>query len=196
MSTQDWVPGKVLEGNIVRLEPLEMSHAKGLADACDEHMFDFFPTYPLAFDQKGLEEYIAMRKAMPATVAYVIVLKEEGKVVGSSSFFDIQPANKALEIGHTWIKKEHRGTKVNPEAKLLMLGHAFEDLGANRVQLKTDARNLQSQNAMRKMGAKQEGTLRRNMVMPDGYVRDSVYFSVIVEEWPEVKDGLLARLRT
>jgi RimJ/RimL family protein N-acetyltransferase len=131
---------------------------------------------------------------MPVTVAFAIVLLETGKAIGSSSFFDIRPSDKGLEIGHTWIKKEHRGTRVNPETKLLMFGHAFEELGAIRVQQKTDLRNVQSQRAMLKMGAVQEGVLRHNMVMPDGYVRDSVYFSVLREEWPAVKSGLLARV--
>jgi RimJ/RimL family protein N-acetyltransferase len=191
---QDWVKPVVLSGNVVRLEPLDVSHAADLAEACDDHMFDFFPVFPRSFDVVGLEEYIRLRTAMPVTVAFAIVLLETGKAIGSSSFFDIRPSDKGLEIGHTWIKKEHRGTRVNPETKLLMFGHAFEELGAIRVQQKTDLRNVQSQRAMLKMGAVQEGVLRHNMVMPDGYVRDSVYFSVLREEWPAVKSGLLARV--
>ena len=185
----------VLEGSLVRLEPLDVRHAEDLAVACDEHMFDFFPTYPASFDKDGLEQYIMKRNAMPLTVAYAIIDKASGKAVGSSSFFDIRANDKGLEIGHTWIKKEHRGTKVNPETKLLMFGHAFEALGAIRVQQKTDLRNVQSQKAMLKMGCKQEGILRHNMVMPDGYIRDSVFFSVLREEWPAVKQGLLERLK-
>lgn len=186
----------VLEGKVVRLEPLEARHAADLALACDERMFDFFPTFPPSFDQKGLEEYIALRNAMPLTVAFAIVLQDSGHAIGSSSYFDIRPSDKGLEIGHTWIKKERRGTSVNPETKLLMFGHAFETLGAIRVQQKTDLRNIQSQRAMLKMGAKQEGILRHNMVMPDGHVRDSVFFSVLREEWPAIKAGLEERLRT
>ena len=191
---QTWVEPVVLEGKVVRLEPLAFSHAEDLAEACDEHMFDFFPSFPRAFTKQALEEYVQMRYAMPVTVPLAIVLQETGKAIGSSSYFDIRPSDKGLEVGHTWIKKEHRGTKVNPETKLLMLGHAFETLGAVRVQLKTDLRNVQSQAAMLKMGAKKEGVLRSNLVMPDGYVRDSVYFSVIKQEWPVVKAGLEKRL--
>lgn len=194
-SSQDWVTPIVMEGFEVRLEPLSLKHASDLADACDPEMFQYFPLFPLSFDKEGLEQYIVQRNNMPVTVAYAIVLKATGKAIGSSSFFDIRPADKGLEIGHTWIKKEHRGTKVNPEVKLLMFGHAFESLGAIRVQQKTDLRNVQSQRAMLKMGCKQEGVLRHNMVMPDGYVRDSVYFSVLAEEWPAVKAGLVARLK-
>lgn len=193
---QAWVKPAVLEGEVLRLEPLTFKHARDLAEACDAEMFQYFPTFPKSFDKDGLEEYIAVRNAMPLTVAFAIVLNKTGKAIGSSSFFDIRPADKGLEIGHTWIKKEHRGTKVNPEVKLLMFGHAFETLGAIRVQQKTDLRNTQSQRAMLKMGCKQEGVLRKNMVMPDGYIRDSVFFSVIKEEWPDVKAGLLARLKS
>lgn len=192
---QDWVQPIVMEGFEVRLEPLAIKHASDLAEACDPGMFQYFPVFPKSFDKAGLEEYIAMRNRMPLTVAYAIVLKATGRAIGSSSFFDIRPDDKGLEIGHTWIKKEHRGTKINPEIKLLMFGHAFESLGAIRVQQKTDLRNVQSQRAMIKMGCKQEGILRHNMVMPDGHVRDSVYFSVLAEEWPEVKAGLVARLK-
>lgn len=191
---QTWVKPIVMEGHVVRLEPLATTHAADLAEACDPEMFRFFPTFPASFDKEGLEDYIRERNKTPLTVAYAIMLKETQKPIGSSSFFDIRPADKGLEVGHTWINKVHRGTKVNPEIKLLMLGHAFETLGAIRVQLKTDLRNVQSQRAMLKMGAKQEGILRHNMVMPDGYVRDSVYFSVLREEWPTVRTGLLARL--
>ena len=192
---QGWVLPIVMEGRVVRLEPLTLNHGQDLAEACDPEMFRYFPVFPETFDRDGLEDYIRGRTNTPLTVAYAIVQKKTGKAIGSSSFFDIRPADKGLEVGHTWIKKEHRSTKVNPETKLLMLGHAFETLGAVRVQLKTDARNLQSQNAMKKLGAKEEGTLRHNMVMPDGFVRDSVYFSILAEEWPEVKNGLLVRLK-
>jgi RimJ/RimL family protein N-acetyltransferase len=94
----------------------------------------------------------------------------------------------------TWIGKPHRGTKVNPEIKLLMIGHAFEVMGCERVQLKTDGRNIHSQRAIEKLGAKKEGILRRHGQMPDCFMRDTVMYSILPEEWPEVKAGLLARL--
>lgn len=193
---QTWIQPSVLEGDTVRLEPLGATHAQDLAEACDPEMFLFFPVFPKSFDRQGLEDYIYKRIATPLTVAYAIMDRASGKAIGSSSFFDIRHQDKGLEIGHTWIKKEHRGTKVNPESKLLMFGHAFETCGAIRVQQKTDLRNVRSQRAMLKMGCKQEGILRHNMVMPDGYVRDSVYFSVLAEEWPEIKAGLIARLKS
>jgi RimJ/RimL family protein N-acetyltransferase len=195
-SDQVWINPITLQGNVVRLEPLAPIHAQDLAEACDSEMFQFFPVMPKSFDTQGLEDYIRARVVTPLTVAYAIIDQATNKAIGSSSFFDIRPQDKGLEIGHTWIKKELRGTKVNPETKLLMFTYAFEDCKAIRVQQKTDLRNVQSQRAMLKMGCKQEGILRHNMVMPDGYVRDSVYFSVLAEEWPEVKAGLVARLKS
>jgi RimJ/RimL family protein N-acetyltransferase len=107
---------------------------------------------------------------------------------------DIRPEHRGLEIGWTWIGKAYQGTQVNPENKYLLLRHAFETLGAIRVQLKTDARNIQSQRAMAKLGAKLEGTLRNQIILPDGYYRHSVMFSVIADEWPEVKAAIERRL--
>jgi len=121
-------------------------------------------------------------------------IKDSGTIVGCSSFFDYSEEHLRLEIGYTWIHPDWRGTFVNPEAKLLMIGHAIEDLAANRVQLKTDERNLHSQNAMKKLGLKFEGFLRNHMMMPDGYVRNTAMFSVIPPEWPAMKSQLLARL--
>jgi RimJ/RimL family protein N-acetyltransferase len=114
--------------------------------------------------------------------------------VGTTSYFDIRPEHRGLEIGYTWLGKAYQGTHINPENKYLLLRHAFETLGAIRVQLKTDRRNLQSQAAIAKLGAKLEGTLRKHSIMEDGYIRDAVMFSVIDLEWPEVKAGLERRL--
>ncbi len=194
MIRSTWVEPIVLVGDYVRLEPLDIRHAKDLALACDEHMFDFFPVFPREFTESGLREYIVVRTRVRDYLSFAIVLQSTGEAIGSSSFFDIKPEHKTLEIGHTWIKNEHRGTLVNPEIKLLMLEHAFEVLGPNRVQLKTDARNLHSQAAMKKLGATFEGTFRNHMVMPDGHIRDSVYFSIIPTDWPRVKQGLVERL--
>ena len=99
-----------------------------------------------------------------------------------------------MEIGHTWIAKRFRGSYVNPEMKLLMMQCAFESCGANRVQFRTDMRNLQSQAAINKMGAKQEGVFRMHMVMSDGHLRDTVFYSVTCDEWPGVREGLEQRL--
>ena len=189
-----WCPPVTLKGNRVRLEPLAPKHAADLAEACDEHMFDFFPVYPDPLTKHGLESYIEMRVAMPATLPLALIDKEKKRAIGSSSYYNINPAQRSLEIGHTWIAKPFRGTYANPEMKLLMLGHAFEKLDAVRVQFITDARNLQSQNAILKLGAKQEGVLRSNMVMPDGHLRDTHVYGILPQEWPAIRASLQERL--
>jgi RimJ/RimL family protein N-acetyltransferase len=123
-----------------------------------------------------------------------MILRESEQPIGLSCYLDIRPFDRGLEIGSTWIARAHQGTAVNPESKYLLLRHAFETLGAIRVQLKTDLRNLRSQTAIAKLGALREGVLRNHMVMADGYYRNSVMFSVIDAEWPAVKAGLVARL--
>ena len=107
---------------------------------------------------------------------------------------DIRPEHRSLEIGSTWIGRAYHGTKINPECKLLLLQHAFENLGCLRVQLKTDERNLQSRAAIEKLGAKFEGTLRKHMVLHDGFVRNSAMYSITDEEWPAVKERCIKRL--
>jgi RimJ/RimL family protein N-acetyltransferase len=123
-------------------------------------------------------------------VPFAIVLRASGRAVGSTRYIDIRRAHRGLEIGWTWIGREWQRTAVNSECKRLLLEHAFEVLGALRVQLKTDARNTRSQRAIERLGAKREGVLRAHMVLADGFVRDSVMYSVIAAEWPSVKQGL------
>lgn len=127
-------------------------------------------------------------------MSFVMRLKETGQVVGTSSYLDIRPADRGLEIGATWIAVPWQGTVVNPSVKLLMFQWAFENWNAIRVQLKTDARNLQSQRAMEKLGLVREGVLRHHIIMPDGYLRDSVMYSATHLEWPALKERLLERL--
>lgn len=117
-----------------------------------------------------------------------------GALVGTTSFLDVSPADGRLEIGSTSYARACWGTSTNPETKLLLLSHAFEELGAGRVQLKTDARNVRSQQAIARLGASYEGTLRRYQRRADGSIRDTVMFSITVEEWPSVRDGLRRRL--
>jgi RimJ/RimL family protein N-acetyltransferase len=118
---------------------------------------------------------------------FCIIDNESNKAVGTTSFLDIQPASKSLEIGRTWIAKYLQGTGFNAECKYLLLTHCFETLGLIRVFFKTDSNNLRSQKAMEKIGAKHEGILRNHMIREDGSFRHSAYYSIIKEEWPEVK---------
>ena len=186
----------VLEGDILRLEPLTAEHFP-LMPACTkaEYFKLFVAPVPASDSYEDLCAFLEILLHLPNTQAFVMVLKETGQPVGSSSYLDIRCEHRGLEIGRTWIVEEHRGTKVNPEAKLLMLHHAFETLGCIRVQLKTDGRNLHSQRAIEKLGAKKEGTLRQHMIMPNGFYRDSVMYSILPKEWPGVKADLVSRLR-
>ena len=143
----------------------------------------------LQFINEALEEQ-RRGKAIP----YALIERETGRVVGSTRFGNIEPAHRRVEIGWTWIAREWQRTAVNTEAKLLLLRHAFEARGDIRVELKTDALNDRSRRAILRIGAREEGTLRQHVICSDGRVRDTVYFSILASEWPEVKLGLEARL--
>ena len=128
--------------------------------------------------------------------AFAVRLKGDVRVVGSTAYFAIVPKNKRTEIGYTWYSTDAQGTVVNPECKFLLLKHAFEDWGALRVQLGTDANNVHSQRAILRIGAKFEGKLRNHGIRPDGSVRDAMLYSIISSEWPTVKKGLEARIES
>jgi len=128
--------------------------------------------------------------------AFTVRLKGDARVVGSTAYFGIVPKHKRTEIGYTWYSTDAQGTAVNPECKFLLLKHAFEDWGALRVQLGTDANNVRSQRAILKLGAKFEGKLRNHGIRPDGSVRDAMMYSIISSEWPTVKKGLEARIES
>ena len=140
----------------------------------------------MAFSLAGL--------AKGTVLPFTTIDRKTGRIVGSTSYLAIEPAHKRLEIGGTWITPSHQRSPVNTEAKLLQLSHCFEVLGCNRVEFKTDSRNAKSRAALARIGAVEEGTFRAHMVMPDGALRTSVYFSVIASEWPGVKARLLQKL--
>jgi N-acetyltransferase len=185
-----------LQGRHIRLEPLRPDHAQALLMAGEAR--EIWSWMPAALSSEpAVAKFIAdaLRAEQAGTeYAFAVVELSTGRVVGSTRYMDVSPQHKRLEIGWTWYAPAVWGTLVNPEAKYLLMRHAFEEWGANRVQLKTDARNLRSQAAIRKLGAQYEGTLRSHMVRPDGTVRDSAMFSLIDTEWPAVKAGLLRRL--
>jgi len=137
--------------------------------------------------------YIAVQNTTGAWRSYAVRRLKDGVLIGSSSYMAIVPADARLEIGATWLVAEARGTAANPEAKLLMLENAFR-AGYNRVEFKTDSNNVRSRAALAKLGATEEGTLRGHMWMPQGYFRDSVYFSILAAEWPGIRAGLERRL--
>ena len=185
-----------LTGRHVRLVPLEMAHLDALLPiAADEDLWRLVPTS--ASTRPSLQRYIETALAeRDAGIAlpFVTTDRESGRVVGSTRFAAYVRAHRRIEIGWTWVGREWQRTAVNTEAKLLMLTHAFEQLGMRRVELKTDALNERSRNAIRRLGATQEGVFRQHMVTESGRVRYTVWFSILGSEWPDVKARLMAKL--
>jgi RimJ/RimL family protein N-acetyltransferase len=179
----------------VRLEPLAPQHREGLAAAIADDP-DAFPLYGPATGGSTLEAWMkrALADAAAGTRLPFAVLSD-GMIAGSSSYLDIAPEDGRIEIGYTWYGGRWQGTRVNPCAKLLLLEHAFDVLGATRVQLKTDARNERSRRAIAAAGATFEGVLRKHSRRADGPgLRDVAMFSILAEEWPRVRELLASRL--
>ncbi len=197
--TPDFAPKPVrLAGHHVRLEPLAHAHLPGLlAAASDPETFRYFLTPPLGETGEMTRwlEAILKNQAAGTAVGWATVRVSDNRVVGATTFLDIRRPNRGLEIGNTWLAPEAQRTALNTEAKFLQLRHAFEDLGAWRVQLKTDERNAPSRTAITRLGATFEGVLRKYQARHDGFVRDTAIFSITAEEWPAVKAGLEAKLK-
>ena len=184
----------VLEGDYVRLEPLGEQHAGGLFNRGQQQEdWDHMPR-PAFIDLADCRQWVEESIATPGCLPLAIVETGKGLPVGSTRYLNIRPDHRGLEIGYTWLGRDWQRTPVNTEAKLLLLQHAFEALDAVRVEFKTDARNQRSQKALERIGAVQEGVLRNHMIVQEGYVRDSVYFSITGEDWPGVKKGLQEKL--
>ena len=184
-----------LEGKHARLEPLEMRHAADLAEAGrDEEIWRYMPRRPLASVEDARDFVRAAHEMAKDGSAVPFAIVVDGKAVGSTRYFDIRREHRGLEIGWTWLGRTWQRTAANTECKLLLLRHAFEELGALRVQLKTDARNVRSQRAIERIGGVREGVLRAHMVLPDGFVRDTVMYSITAGEWPGVRRRLEERL--
>ncbi len=187
----------MLTGKFVRLEPLADGHLAALARHGGDAELWKYMKHARPDPQESLLAWFAAVRAMEARgegLAWAVVDAASGEAVGGTTFLDVASADRRVEIGNTWLGRAVWRTAVNTEAKLLLLRYAFEELGCNRVQLKTDARNERSQAAIARLGAVREGVLRAHMVMPDGWVRDTVMFSVIAAEWPAVRARLEARL--
>jgi RimJ/RimL family protein N-acetyltransferase len=143
-----------------------------------------------AEDMRGWVQDILSRATRGTDLPFVAMQLASGRVAGATRYMNIMPNDRGLEIGGTWYGPEFQRTVVNTECKYLLLSHAFETLGCIRVQLKTDSRNERSQKAIQRIGAVKEGVLRNHMILPDGYIRHSVFYSIIDTEWPEVKKRL------
>jgi N-acetyltransferase len=189
-----WITPITLEGTFVRLEPLQAIHAPGLLSAADRALFQFTPQGPDEWSVDGFRRDIERLNAMHDVVAFAIVSRAKEVVVGRTTYMDIQPQHRGIEIGRTWISSSCHGTVVNPETKYLMLRHAFEDRGAIRVEFKTGVDNLHSQRAIAKLGCVREGVLRQDRLLANGRARDSVVFSIVDHEWPEIKTTLEGRI--
>ncbi len=184
---------RTLKGRFIALEILEDRHFDGLVTAGKDPAIWTYMPHDVSKGPRVFLEWLARENKSGRMTTYAVRRLADDAVVGSSSYLNIVPEHARVEIGATWYEPGAQASAVNPEAKYLLLGNAF-DANYNRVELKTDSKNTRSQAAMSKMGATEEGTLRAHMWMPQGYYRDSVYFSVLAKEWPAVKAGLEARL--
>jgi RimJ/RimL family protein N-acetyltransferase len=186
----------ILEGNLVRLDPMTIEHIPALCAVGQEpFLWKLIPTK--VTDEDSMSTYVrsALRdQEKGISLPFVTVERESGTIVGSTRFGNIDVNNRRAEIGWTWIAPNWQRTAVNTEAKLLMMTHAFETWGCVRVELKTDVLNERSRNAILRIGAKQEGIFRKHVICDDGRFRDTVYFSIINIEWPTVKAELLKKL--
>jgi N-acetyltransferase len=187
-----------LEGRAVRLEPLSLKHHAQMCEAGLD--FDLWHwTTQNVRTPKDMRSYIEQAlgdQARGTSLPFATIDQASGKVIGSTRYLNIDVSNLRVEIGATWLAKPWQRTAANTEAKYLMLRHAFEKFGCIRVELKTDSLNQRSRDAILRLGAKEEGTLRNHMLTWTGRIRHTVYFSIIDSEWPEVKarlEGMLAR---
>jgi RimJ/RimL family protein N-acetyltransferase len=189
-----------LEGAHVRLEPLRPEHAPMLWEIAKDHLADLFQWIPYRLE--SLEHFQVFNQQMldeqrrGVSIPFATFERGSNQIVGTTRFLNMELANRKVEIGSTWIAPPWQRTAANTEAKYLMLLHAFEVWHCLRVELKTDALNQRSRSAILRLGAKEEGTLRKHMLAWNGRQRDSVYFSILDTEWPEVKARLEDKLKT
>ena len=188
--SKTWVTPVTLTGRFVRLEPLTEAHVPALAAVgCDESIWRLM-LYGMIRTEGEMRVWVQellRRQAAGTDLPFAVVHLNSGRVAGATRYMDIRPKHKGLEIGGTWYGLEFQRTAVNTECKYLLLKYAFETLGCIRVQFKADVRNERSWHAIERIGAKSEGVLRNHYVLQDGTYRDSVYFSILDREWPDVK---------
>jgi N-acetyltransferase len=186
-----------LVGRFVRLEPLSEAH---VADLCavglDERIWKFM-RYGQVSSEVDLREWVRYMLRLQQAghdLPFGVIHLESGRAIGSTRFMDVHPDDRNLEIGGTWYGVDYQRTAVNTECKYLLMRHAFESLGCIRVFFKTDLRNERSQRAIERLGAIKEGVIRNHMILPGGLARSSVFYSILVEEWPAVKQKLEVHL--
>ena len=194
-----WTPLEIeipitLEGSVVRLEPVRSQHADLFWDVAKDNLEQIFRWIPYPMqtrdDFQRLIDKAFAEQDRGESIVFATVERVSGRTIGSTRFMNIDRANRRVEIGSTWIAPAWQRSAVNTEAKYLMLRHAFETWKCIRVELKTDALNQKSRKAILRLGAKEEGTLRRHLITWTGRVRDTVYFSILDSEWNDVKKKL------
>jgi RimJ/RimL family protein N-acetyltransferase len=190
--TARFIEPVVLTGAHAVLEPMERAHVRELAQACrDGNLWELWYTSVPA--PEGVEAYVETALAMreeKGALPFVVRERASGAVVGSTRYFNVDAASRRLEIGHTWYAKRVQRTAVNTECKKLLLAHAFEALACIAVEFRTSWFNHASQRAIERLGAKRDGVLRNHMILPDGTLRDTVVYSIIAGEWPQVRRHL------
>lgn len=198
MEANPATPLFTLEGRYVRLEPLGPEHVKPLWNIAKDHLDELFQWIPYRLqsleDFRDFNRFVLEEHKRGVSVPFATVARAEKQLVGATRFMNMDLGNRKVEIGSTWIAPRWQRTAINTEAKYLMLRHAFECWNCLRVELKTDALNEPSRRAILRLGATQEGTLRKHMLSWDGRQRDSIYFSILDTEWPEVKARLESKL--
>ncbi len=192
----DWSTRPTLSGEHVRLEPLTAEHAKGLFEAGTDPGIWAWLSIRQPGDLPAAERMVEQALADPDRRPFAQIDAVSGRVAGTTSYYQVVEQHRILSIGHTWIGAEWQRTGLNTESKLLLLTHAFETLGAQRVSWETDIRNLRSQRAIERLGALREGVLRAHRIRPDGSSRDTVTYSMLAPEWPAAKARLNERLVT
>jgi RimJ/RimL family protein N-acetyltransferase len=196
-STRMKVEPVPLEGRVVRLEPIAERHVTDLAKIGLEEEIWRYMRYGKMETIEQLTDWVRellVLQEQGTDLPFAVIYKETNSAVGCTRYLNIDTFDRSLEIGGTWYGLDYQGTLVNTECKYLLMKHAFEVLGCVRVWFKTDGRNQRSQRALERLGVVKEGVLRNHMILPDGYIRDSVVYSLLPNEWPQVKMKLEARL--
>ena len=192
-----WNSPITLAGKVVRLEPLTTAHITGLAVAGRDESIWKYMVYGNLSNLESMGKWVKdllLQQAVGTDLPFTVIQNKSGKIIGATRFLNMQPRHRSLEVGGTWYAPEYQGKVVNPECKFLLLKYAFEELDCIRVQFKADMRNERSIHALEKLGAVREGVLRSHMILPNGIIRDSVYFSILDREWPDVKIRLEDRI--
>jgi len=188
-----------LTGRVVRLEPLAESHIPDLARVGLDQKIWQYMRYRKVETVEQLSDWVQELLVLQVSgtdLPFAVIHLGTGRAIGSTRYLEINHEYRSVEIGGTWYGLDYQGTLVNTECKYLLLKHAFEMLDCVRVWFKTDRRNLRSQRAIERLGAVKEGVLRNHMILPDGHIRDSVMYSILPQEWPQVKIKLEARLKS